>query len=219
MRMQFVRLPPRRHANREYPPTPPRSEASGSGLPLPKGVDLPQPDLPGSELSFALLPARQRLLIGRSSRKRQQLASLPEVVDEANDSATATIKGVQPAEVKPRSSRKGEEASNFVEEARDPLPATAKAPQISRPSRDLLEPTAPEYAPIEVNARPSRKRQEISFRDAVDAAHHVSAATPKAPQRFSPSRDSFAPAVPVEEAAPTRFKRHVVDPQVSDAFD
>jgi len=228
--------------------TPPRPEAGGSRPPLPTRVDLPKPELPVSDLSFALLPARQRLLIGRTSRKQQQVASLPEVVDEENDLEAATAKGAlpvkvkapsarkgqeaselvdeahdpatvsQPAEVNRRSSPRGREASNFVEEARDPRPATAKVPQSPRPSRDLLEPIAPDYPPTEVNARSSRKRQDTSFREAVDEAHDIGAATPKTPPRFSPSRDLFDPTAPVKEAAPTRFKRHI-DPQVSGAFD
>lgn len=74
---------------------PPRSETAASGPPLANRVNLPQPDLPGSDWSEALLPARQRLLIGRSSRKREQAAGLRDVVDETHDPGAATAKAPQ----------------------------------------------------------------------------------------------------------------------------
>jgi SAM domain (Sterile alpha motif) len=80
---------------------PARSKTAVSGLPISNRVNQPQPDLPGADWSDALLSARQRLLIARSSRKRQQVPTLRD--SEPHDPGTTTAKAPQTSRP-PRSS-------------------------------------------------------------------------------------------------------------------
>ncbi len=199
----------------------PPSEAAASALPPANRVNLPQPDLPGSDWSDALLPARQRLLIGRTSRKRQQGASLRDVVEEADDVGAATAKAPQtsrpprdafgpttpenpPVDAKGRSSRKRQETSfrDVVDEADDLAAVSPKAPQISRPSRDSFEQVAEQYRAVEEAADP--KVEGYLDPEGSDSLDYDARQEPDLEPAYEPEDEPLLPAPPVRHTPAAR---------------
>jgi hypothetical protein len=162
--------------------TPPRAETAAFGL-LSDRANLPQPNLPGSGLAQAMLPARQRLLLGRSSRKRQQVANVGDVLNEVHHPGAPIAEAPQSARreqnsferVNPeypagRSSRLERTYRDAVHERQD-APATTKAPQSSSPHHPF-EAVAPQCPPAEKAAPIYSKRERHIDQEGSDAVDY-----------------------------------------------